>query len=416
MQFSLLQRATLVCLCFATTLASADSLSLEQAVIRALEHNPELAVFAVELRAQEGRVTQAAARPAPEVGVLVENALGSGARSDFEAAETTLSVGMILERGARERRQAAALAESNLLNADLRVRRADVAAETARRFVAVLERQQLVMQVRHARELTAQTLAAVQARVRAAKVPEAEEARAQAQLARAQLDEEHAEHQLLTGRRALVALWGESEASFAEATGALNELPVLRDFDALRAEIQNNPEFERFASESRVREAELRVAELRRTPPWHLSAGVRRFEDGNDHAFVIGLTVPLPSRDYVRGAVDEAHARVDAVDAKRNARRNELDAELYGLYQELKHAYAEVTTLRDTVAPKMERAAEESRYAYERGRYSYLEWVAAQRESLDARGALTIAYADAHRYRIEIERLTGISLAALPSR
>jgi cobalt-zinc-cadmium efflux system outer membrane protein len=63
----------------------------------------------------------------------------------------------------------------------------------------------------------------------------------------------------------------------------------------------------------------------------------------------------------------------------------------------------------------METAVEQSRYAYERGRYSYIEWVAAQRELLDLRRELLEASANVHRYRIELERLTGAALRGKPS-
>jgi cobalt-zinc-cadmium efflux system outer membrane protein len=98
------------------------------------------------------------------------------------------------------------------------------------------------------------------------------------------------------------------------------------------------------------------------------------------------------------------------VDAKREALRAQLDAELFALYQELRHAYKETEVLRNDVLPRMEVAVEQSRYAYERGRYAYIEWVAAQRELLDQRRALLEASANVHRFRIEMERLTGAAL------
>jgi cobalt-zinc-cadmium efflux system outer membrane protein len=141
-----------------------------------------------------------------------------------------------------------------------------------------------------------------------------------------------------------------------------------------------------------------------------VTAGVRRFEEGDDHAFVVGLNVPLASRDYARGAVSAARAQLESVSAKRDAVRVKLDAELFALYQELSHSYKEVTLLRDSVLPKMEQAVNQSHYAYERGRYGYVEWAAAQRELMELRQSLLQAFADVHRYRIEIERLTGSSL------
>ena len=184
------------CFIFSTRCAIAQSgdepLSLQQAVTRTLERNLDLKAFEFELAAQSGRLQQARARPNPEVGVLVENAFGSGDRSSLDAAETTLSLGFLLEHGARQRRIDVAEASGGLLDTEGRIRRLDLAAETARRFVAVLSSQEVLAASRRATQLAKETADAVQARVRAAKAPQAEEARAQAQLARVRLEEEHA--------------------------------------------------------------------------------------------------------------------------------------------------------------------------------------------------------------------------------
>jgi len=404
-------------LCIAAPMlpAHADKpLTLQQAVGRALEHNPDLVAFEYEIEAQQAVVQQSRARPSPEVGLLVENALGSGRRSDFDAAETTLSLGFAIERGARQRRIDVAVAGSGQLATEKRIQRLDVAAEAARRFVTVLERQQAFDDARNATKLVEETVKAVQARVRAARAPEAEEGRALAQLARARLDEEHAEHELASARLRLAALWGTEQVDFGQAQGDLLSPPALESFDKVHERITSNSDFERLVSEKRVREAELRLAQMRAKPPWHLTAGVRRFEDEGDHAFVVGITVPLRSRDAAEGAVAEARARSAHVDAQSQAVRARLEAELFALYQELYHSYTEVETLQRDVLPRIESALEQSRYAYERGRYGYIEWVAAQRELLDVRRALLEASAELHQFRIEIERLTGTALGVEP--
>jgi cobalt-zinc-cadmium efflux system outer membrane protein len=389
---------------------SARTLTLSDALSRSAKQNPELAVLDFEVTAQEGRIRQAGAHPMPEIGVLVENAFGSGARNGFDSAETTLSIGYAIERGARARRLDVATAGGLLLGADIEIRRLDIAAETARRYLEVLSNQARVELTRSASTLGGQALQAVQARVRAAKVPPAEQARAQAQLARLKLDEEHAEHELLTSKQRLAAMWGSLEPDFEIVNGNLLYLPPLEPFEQLRPRLQGNPLFPRFVNEKRLREAELRMADMRRRPSWHVTAGVRRFEDFGDHAFVLGITVPLSSSSGASGARAEARANAEAVGARESATRVQLDVELFALYQELRHSYAEVETLRTEVLPRMEEAARQSRYAYERGRYSYIEWAGAQRELLDAQRGLHEAAADAHRLRIEIERLTGTAL------
>lgn len=415
------RKATAACACVSLFLVnvplslsqvalSGSSLDLQTAIVRSLEQNPDLKAFAYELEAQQGRVRQAGARPSPEVSLLVENALGSGQRSSFDAAETTLSLGFVIEHGARQRRLDAAEAGTQLLEVETTARRLDVSAETARRFLAVLAEQDQLHELNRAVQLAEQRLAAVQARVKAAKVPQAEEARAHAELARTRLEREHTEHELATARQRLAALWGTNEVDFGRAEGSLLNLPRLEAFETFRERLERNSQFELLLSERRVREAELRLAETQRRRPWQVTAGVRRFEDQSDHAFVVGVTMPLPARDQAEGAIALARAQTAQVDARREALRFQLDAELFALYQELRHAYTETQTLREEVLPHMETAVEQSRYAYERGRYGYIEWVTAQRELLDQRRALVEAAADAHRFRIEIERLTGAAL------
>lgn len=404
---------TLLVFCAASPSIAADTqaaLGLQEAIVRTLERNPDLKAFAYELEAQLGRVRQAGARANPELNVLVENALGSGDRRSFDAAETTLSLAFLIEHGARHRRFEAAEAGGRLLDSETTVLRLDVAAETTRRYLAILTTQEELKELSKAAALAQETLTAVQARVRAAKAPQAEEARAYAQIARMRLEEEHTEHELATARQRLAALWGSTETDFGPAEGELLTLPKLEPFELLRERLERNPEFERLVSERRLREAELHLAETRRRPPWQVTAGVRRFEDESDHAFVVGLSIPLPVRDQTEGAVATARAQTAQVDAKREALRAQLDAELFALYQELRHSHTEVTILRDDVLPRIEAAVEQSRYAYERGRYGYIEWVAAQRELLELRRALLEASANVHRYRIEIESLTGSAL------
>lgn len=406
--------SALLCVPRAAAESAGAVLSLQEAIERSLEQNLDLKAFGFELEAQAGRVQQASARPPPEVQALVENVLGSGERSDFDAGEITLSLVLSLERGARERRVEAARAGGELLSTEQRIQRLDVAAETARRFIAVLEAQQGLAEADEATALGRTMRETVQKRLQAGQVPRAEVARSEAQLARLGLDEEHAEHQLAAARQRLSAHWGETEPDFASAQGELLSLPPLEDYALLRARLGKTGDLERLLSERRLREAEIRLAEARGRPPWQVSAGVRRFEIDDEHAFVVGVSVPLASRSAVQGALAESRARSAQVDARTEALRVRLESELFGLYQELRHSYAEVAALREQVLPRMTEAAEQARQAYERGRYAYGEWVSAQRELLEVRRELLRASAQAHRERIEIERLTGAAVGGRP--
>jgi cobalt-zinc-cadmium efflux system outer membrane protein len=260
--------------------------------------------------------------------------------------------------------------------------------------------------------LAEDNVAAATARVAAARAPDVELRRARVTSARAAVEQEHAEHELLTSRRKLAAMWGDSEATFDSVGADLYALPPIKGYEALVAQMARNPDFARFASEARLRDAELRVAEAHARTDLTVRAGVRILHDTNDEAFVLGVTLPLKAAARARSEIAAVRAEGERTAAEREAHRVRAEAQLFELFQELRHATAEAEVLRTTVLPEMEAALEATRYAFERGRYSYLEWVDAQRELVEVQRALIDASANAHLYRTEIERLTGEPLPA----
>ncbi len=213
---------------------------------------------------------------------------------------------------------------------------------------------------------------------------------------------------MLTSRRQLAALWGDREPAFGKAAGDLLALPRLEAFDALSARLQANPGLLKFVAEQRLRDAEIRLAEQARKPAWQITAGVRRFGEGNDVAGVLALQIPLAFRDRGQGAIAEARALSEQVSVKRTAAEISRLTQLFEWFQELKHAHTAANTLATDVVPRMEEALKQTEYAYARGRYGYQELIAAQKELLDARRARIQAAADAWQFATEIDRLTGV--------
>lgn len=387
-------------------------LTLQDAVTRTLQSSPDLKVFGYELTAQDGRTRQAGASPNPELVIDVEDVFGTGSRSGVSAVQTTISLRQVLERGALLQRVSVASEGRKLLDAELTEKRLDAASEAARRFIRVLSDQARLQLTHEATALAEKTVAAARLRVRAAKVPEAELGRAEAALARTRLDHEDVEHELLTSRRQLAAMWGDTEVAFGEAQGQLSQLPALAPYESLRTRIRSNPSLLKFSSEARLREAELKLAEQRRKPAWTVTTGLRRFEAGDDFAAVVGIAIPLPFRDRSEGSIATAQAKLEQVDASRSATEVRVLTQLFELFQELQHARHSADTLDTEVLPRVKAALKQTEYAYERGRYSYLELVAAQRELLEVKRARIQSAVDAYGYATEIDRLTGVAFGA----
>ncbi len=421
MWVSLTCRVTFLCLAaiysttsFGQTLSPSDQvvLNLDAAVARTLQSNPGLIAFGYQIYAQQGRLQQSELKPNLQLGILVENAVGSGDFQGIDGAETTLSLAWVLERGKRERRIDAARAGVSLVESEAEIQRLDAAAETARAYLDTLALQERLVRTDNAVTLAEQTAEAVQKRVQAGRTPEADLARAEAELARMQLDREDVEHELLTSHRRLAAQWGETQPGFTRVSGNVHQLPTPDTFAALLARIEQNPDLTRYLNEKRLREAELRLAEARAKPSWQLTAGVRRLERSDDQAFIAGITIPLTTRNRNQGQISEARARLAMTDADRVATRVQIETQLFALYQELQRSLHRTTTIREEILPRIEQALKDTERAYAAGRYGYFELRVVQAELLDTRTALVESSIDAHRRVIEIERLTGTTVTS----
>lgn len=388
--------------------AGDQPLTLRAAIALTLEHNPDVQSAGFALRAQDARTRQAGLRPLPTLEVEVENLAGSGDFAGVDTAETTFALAQTIELGGkRAARLAAAHIGRDVVSVEQQAAQLDVLAEVTRRFTHVAADQEQILLTRSATRLARQMIAAVEMRVKAGKSPVAELSRARIALARAQVDEEHAEHELLTSRRKLAAMWGAEKLTFGAISADFYSMPTPVTFAHLEKRLHDNPDFLRFVSEARLRDAEIRLAQAQRTPDLRLSGGVRRFEGSDDHALVIGFSMPLFTRGQAAPGIAEARALRGQTEAQRRAAENRAKAQLFELSQELQHAISETALLRDKVLPEMEKILNETRTAYQRGRYSYLEWVATQREFIDVRRSLIEAATRAHNYHTEIERLTG---------
>lgn len=421
MWVSLTCRVTLLCLAavygtasFGQTVSTNDqaALNLDAAVARTLQSNPRLIAFGYQIHAQQGRLQQSELRPNLQLGLLVENALGSGDFEGIDSAETTLSLAWVLERGKRERRIDAARAGISLLETEAEIQRLDAAAETARIFLDTLALQDRLVRTDDAVMLAEQTAAAVRKRVHAGRTPTADLARAEAELARMRLDRDDIEHELRTSHRQLAAQWGETQPDFARVNGDVHQLPALDAYESLLARLEQNPDLSRYLNEKRLREAELRLAKARAKPNWQLTAGIRRLERSDDQAFVAGITIPLTTRNRNQGRISEARARLAMTDADRTATRLQIETKFFALYQELQYSLHRAATIREEILPRIEQALEDTERAYAAGRYGYFELRVVQAELLDTRTALVESSIDAHRYVIEIERLTGTTVTA----
>jgi cobalt-zinc-cadmium efflux system outer membrane protein len=394
---------------------AADTLRLEDAIGRALASHPSLAAEQAQLKAVQAKA-QREALPTPyTVGGELENVGGTGALSGFRSAETTLRIGRVLELGGkRAAREALGAAEVNQQQNQAEATRIAVASRTAERFIEVVADQRRLAYAQERVKQAERTRREVASWVAAARNPESDLRGAEIAVSEAELEREHAEHELASARMTLAASWGSFAPDFSSVVGEFDTLPELEPFESLAERLPMTPEQRASLFETRTIEARRRVAEAAAKPDVTVNLGVRRLEALDDQGLLMSVQVPLGSRKRSAFSVAEADAQLAALNARRDAVRYERYQELFERYQELGHARLEAETLRKTMIPKAEQALAFTRRGFEAGNFSFLLLAQAQKTLFELRERSTEAVARYHTLLVEVERLTAAAQDATP--
>ena len=386
-------------------------LSLEQAISYVLEHNPALKAAGYESRAAAARIRTAGLTPALHTSIEFENFGGDGILSGSDGLESTLSLSKVLELGDKARlRGDVARHEALVLHNEQDAERLDILADTAKRFIEVVSNQERLAIAEKSLELVQRTHEVVKQRVEAGKSANAELRRASISLAKMELEMHHAMHTLETSRLKLASLWGETEVHFATASADLFTITSPAAFDTLVQLLDSNPDLVRFATEKRLTETRIQLARTRNRANIEIAGGLRHFNVTDNTGLVVSLDIPFGNRSRAAPKIEEAEYLDLRNPYDHEQRRLELYTTLFEVHQEIKHEMDAVTILRNTIIPLAEEALRDYEKGYTAGRYSLLELNVAQRTLLDSRLELVMAAADYHRYRIEIDRLTGAGL------
>ena len=394
---------------------AADALRLEEAVARALASNPSMAAEAADLRAVQARADRDGLSTPFSVGGELENFAGTGASSGIKSVETTLRLGRVIELGGkRAARHALGSAEVARQRNASEAGRLEIASRTTARFIEVAADQHRLEFAREQVELSERTRSEVAKWVAAARNPESELRAAEIAVAVAELDREHAEHELASARTTLAASWGAFEPDFEAVDGDLQTLPTVEPFEVLAARLPMTATQRSALLEAGAIAARRRVAVSSAKPDITASVGVRRFEALDDQALVMSVSLPLGSRTRAGFAIAEADAQLAAVEARREAQRFESHQALFEKYQELKHAATEYEALESNMLDKAEQALAFTRRGFDAGRFSFVALSQAQRTLFDLRKRSIDAAARYHTLLVEVERLSTVATDSTP--
>jgi cobalt-zinc-cadmium efflux system outer membrane protein len=394
-----------------------NTLTLAKAINRSLAENPALKVFKLRQASINGQQQTQALAPAYQLAFEAENFAGTGELKGFDGAEFTVSLSSVIEMGGkRAARRDLGTHRSAMLAAQQKIVALNLLAQVTQRYIDVLAAQENLSLANEAVSLAEEALLAVEKRVKAGSTPKAEIKRAMAAVGNARLSASSKQQQLSYSKLALAVLWNErwneSSPSFTTVVGNLYHFSDDVAFKQLFAKIKQNPALLAFASEERLKSAQLRLAKSQSDTDIQWTLGIKKIQDVGDTALVAGFSIPLFSSSNNSGAIISAQAERDEVQARKATALLNLHSQLQQAYSSRKQAIYTTNSLKKTIIPLLEESLSETQNAYQRGLYSYLDYLSARQELLNARQALIKSATAALRFGVEIEQLIAEPLPA----
>lgn len=380
------------------------SLALEAAIAQALETAPRTAAALARRQAAAATVDQADVAPNPELSVEMENFQGSGPYRDFRSSEHTYSLSQTLELGGkRGARVDAARAGLSRAGYDLEISRLDLTRDVKLAFAEALAAEADLALADDQVRLASEVERAIQARLEAGREAPIQLSRAEIARRQAGMLRDQAKRRADLARQVLAGLTGIQQ-------------PGLRLVDDWFKRLDSTPAPAATAGESadllrqqtavRQGRADLAVEQAKAIPDVTISAGFRQFREGNDNAFLVGVSVPIPVFDQNRGAIARARAELTAAEADLAAERIDRERRLAAATANLAAAHDNATALQGQIIPTAETAFAAAQEGYRQGKFSYLEVLEAQRTLFEARRDLINSLQGFHNARAELDRLT----------
>ncbi len=409
--------------------AEVHQMTLQQALQRALEQNPEVALARLEEKKAEHAVRLAQDRFVPKVYAGSGLAYSSGFPMSIEGATPSImQAGAMADVFNRSASYRVAAAKENRRGATLgtAAKREEVTFRTAELYLEA-ERAARAAQVAAGRAAALERVAAaVEARVTEGRELPLEMRRAALELKRARHRQQALDVERAYFEGALADMLGLAPGDRVEAAGeerGAPETPASEE-EAVRAALASSQELRRLQSQLLAKGFDLRAERAARLPKFDLVAQyavLGRFNNYEDffrkfqrHNGQLGVSiqVPLWTGPSVAAAISQAESEAAQLRLRIQAARRSITAETQRLHREI----GQTESARDLVRLDLEVAREQVSVVlaqYEEGRASLRQLEEARSAEADKWIGLYGAAAALERARLALLKQTGALLAAV---
>ena len=391
-----------------------DPLTLDWALDASINNHPSLGATWHEIQARKGQAQQAALPANPTLFGEIEEFGGSGDYSGSDAMSSRLGISQEFQLGGKiNKRVREAEAAIRIADFEHQIELVAIKAQVEKRFFEVFALQELLGLQEEQVVLIRKAHDVVVKRVKVGDTSSLDLAKSQVELAMAEVEIEQTRRELEAAKYVLASSWGAQFPHFSTISAQYKPIPNYTEQE-LKEAIKQSPAWYLMEAQWAGADAYLNLAVAERSPDLELAGGIQNFNDTNDHAFFLGLSIPLPLFNRNQGGIAEAKALSRKVHYESEAELLALYTELQEAWQSLSSSRKAVQSLESRVLPVAQNAYESINKAYKAGELDILSLLDAQRTWVETRRTHLIMLQELERSRIEIERIIGKGSTSAP--
>ena len=327
-------------------------------------------------------------------------------------AEYTATLDQTIEVGGK-RRLRTELATAALERSELAVsiERGVVTAEARRRYTA-LQLAQSELEIARERLATVQSAVdVVQAKRGAGASGGLEEARTRVAVSMSEVEVEKASRELAHAQARLASLWGGPAEDVSGDVKALTLVEPFVDDPTLQRRLIEGPRWQLTESWQASQASQTDAARATAWPDVSVRVGHRWFEEGDDNAWLVGVSVPFPLFDRNADGIREVRATAEA-SAQQRRLLESLDTSL----DRVRTAYATAARLEQETLPLARRSYALVEEGYRLGQYELLYLLEAQQTLFTVEAGVAGALGELHFALSDLDELlaTGANTSSLP--
>jgi cobalt-zinc-cadmium efflux system outer membrane protein len=375
---------------FAEPAANLQSLSLNQAIQIAVEHNHDLRLSAFAVASASAAKVIASAAPNPTLTAQTFNinpkaGIGAGSLRN-KTVDSTLRIDQVIERGGkREFRSENSSHLEDAARNDLQEARRQLRVSVSQSYYDLLAAEEKLVIVRQTASLYDNTVSAAQKRQKAGDIANADVARLQVDALRAKNDATQAEADLTKARHALSLVLG--QAAYANQIKLTDSWPATQiNLDTpVEALVERRPDMLATKSRLDAAMASRKLALASRTRDVSVGVQYEHFpasdanSQGSGNSFGIAVQIPLFVRYQFDGEIRAAEIALNAAEENLEKTRDLARGDLIRNADEARASYERVRRYDDYLLAASKKSADAAEFAYQHGALGVMDVLDARR-------------------------------------